>query len=158
MTAATSNEPAASADFSKERVICEFWSSAGESNAINELAGSLPLGLGLLIYAPMYVFKALNIGSSIRYTLTNARVRVDKGVMKKTINSVPLADIVDARVVDFVPFTRTGNIELLGPSGIALKLHGLQNPAPAAATIMDAVRARAGVQKVLADQKAAKAP
>lgn len=141
----------------KERIICEFWSSAGESNGVNELAASIPLGLGLLIYAPMYVFKTFFIDSAIRYTLTGSSIRVDKGMSRKTIKTIPLDEIVDVRVVDYLPFTRTGNIELVGKLGVLYKMCGVQDPTPAAKTIEDAVQSRVQTEKVLLDQRTAKA-
>lgn len=158
MTAATASKSASPADeFKDERTITEFWASLGESNTVNRAAANLPLGLGIFLYVPAYLLKALNLTGAIRYTLTNRRIRVDRGVLKKTTKFVRLEEIDDVRLANDIPFTRTGDLEIVSKGTVVLRLVGIQDPRPRLKTILDAVRSRIEVEKVLADQRLAAA-
>lgn len=143
-------------NFSGERTIIEYWASVGESNAANRFASSLPWFLGGPIYLALYVAKALNLGAAVRYTLTNRRLRVDRGMRKRTVQSIPLEEIEDVRLAESLPFTRTGDLEIISGGKVALRMRGIQDPAPARLTILDAAQARAQVQKVLRQQQRAR--
>lgn len=167
-----------------ERVICEFYPSLNENNGINRLAASLPLGLGLFIYAPAYVAKAavpmtLEIVRSlpmilrillvpvtlplkllggpllVRYVLTTMRLRVDHGLTRTAAHSVPLENIDHVRLQDETTFTRTGNLEIVSNGRAVLTLVGVQNPRPSLQTILDAVHSRKEVEKVMHRQRQA---
>ena len=143
--------------FADERTITEFWASLGASNKTNTAAAGMPFGLGILLYFPLYVMKSLFVGSAIRYTLTNRRIRVDRGVAKRTVESFPLEEIVDVKLDDYIPFTRTGTLIVEGKSGELGRLSGIQDPEPARKTIMEAVRSRIEVSKVMQQQAMAPA-
>lgn len=147
----------ASNPYAGERPIIEFWASMGESNSLNQLAAKLPWILGGPIYFVLYVLKAVNVFSAVRYTLTNRRLRVDRGMRKNTVQSIPIEEIEDVRLVNEAKFTRTGDLEVISRGKVVLTMAGIQDPAPARLTILDAVRARVQVQKVLDMQSRAKA-
>lgn len=148
----TNGSPASVGDWSGERTITEFFPAPRESGAIYKLANKIPLGLGLLIYAPAYVARALNPFGVIRYTLTDRRLRVDRGTTKSTIRFVPLEDIDEIRVRDYAKFTRTGDLDIIHKGEVVLTMVGIQDPEPVRKTILDAVKARVLVQKILAEQ------
>lgn len=145
--------PKAPNPFQGERTIAEFWPSLNQSNASNTVAANLPLGLGVLVYIPAYVAKAANIFSAVRYTLTNRRLRLDKGVRKATAQYVLLEQIQDIGIKNENSFTRTGDLEILVNGRVEMTLVGVRDPKPASQTILDAVHARVQVDRILADQK-----
>src|SRR5262249_14602146 len=122
----------------REQTICEFWPSVSENNAPNYLAGRMPLGLVILVYFPAYVAKVLNVFTAVRYTLTNQRLRVERGMRKAVVQSIPLEEIADVRLANEVPFTRTGDLEIVCKGQVALRMVGLQDPRPTRQTILDA--------------------
>lgn len=144
--------------FADERTIQEFWAGIGETNNVNQGMSRLPWFIGGPIYFLIYILRGINIFSAIRYTLTNRRIRVDRGMKKTTVLSIPLDDIEDIRLVDELAFTRTGNLEVIISGGnVGLTMAGIQDPTPTRLTIMDAVRARKQVQDVLQQQSRARA-
>lgn len=142
--------------FAGERTIQEFWAGIGESNGVNQFLGSMPWPISGPIYFLLYVVRAANIFSTVRYTLTNRRIRVDRGMRRTTVNSVPLEEIEDVRLVNEIPFTRTSDLEILSGGKVVLTLAGIQDAEPKRRTILDAVRARTQVLKVLEQQKRAR--
>jgi hypothetical protein len=136
-----------------ERTITEFWSSLGENDSWYQLANRIPYGLGILVYAPMYLLKVFRLRSAVRYTLTNRRLRVDRGIPKKTAEAIPLEEIDDVRVRDWVTFSRSGDLEVLRNGSIAMTMKGVRDPEAVRRTILDAVHARVEVQKVVQAQQ-----
>lgn len=143
-------------NFAGERVLTEFWPSAREDGRAMKLATSLPKALGFLIYAPLYILRAIDIFGIIRYTLTDQRIRVDRGMRREVIQSIPLDDIEDIRLVDHSPFTRTGTLEVVCKGAVQLKMVAISDPEPALRTIQKAVQSRISTQKVLRQQREAK--
>ena len=140
-------------DWSGEGTICAYWASLNETNALNAVASKIPFGLGIFVYVPLYLIKVFN-PNAIRYTLTNRRIRVDQGFGGKVVKSVALDDVADVRVVDELAFTRTGNVEIVGPDGdVLMTMSGIQDPRPVRQTILDAVHSRIEIEKVLDQQR-----
>lgn len=152
MTEATAT-PQSEQDWSGERTITEFFPAPNESNALYKFANSLPLGLGLLIYAPAYVVRVLNPFGILRYTLTNRRLRLDRGTQKSTVRYVALEDIDDVRVRNYMKFTRTGDLEIVSKGEVMLRMVGIQDPEPVRRTILDAVKARVQVEAILKKER-----
>lgn len=140
-------------DWTGERTITEFFPALSENSGLYKLANSIPLGLGLILYAPLYVIRAINPFAVLRYTLTNRRIRVDRGTRKNTIRSIALEDIDEIRIRDYLKFTRTGDLEVISKGEVVLLLSGVQDPEPIRKTILDAVRARVQVAEILNRQK-----
>lgn len=152
VVAGPSSSPAAG-----ERTVTEFWSSLGENDSWYQLANRIPYGLGILVYAPVYLLKVFRLRSAVRYTLTNRRLRLDRGIPKRTAAEIPLEHIDDIRVKDWVTFTRSGDLEVLRNGSVAMTLKGIRDPESVRRTILDAVHARVEVQKVLQAQESAPA-
>ncbi|QDU60087.1 hypothetical protein Pan216_09240 [Planctomycetes bacterium Pan216] len=153
----TASETPSPTPFGPERTITAYWATLGESNAANSVANALPLGLGLLIYVPAYLLKGLNVFSCIRYTLTNRRLRVDRGIQRRTVQSVPLEEIEEIRLANELEFTRTGDLEIVSQGRVVLRMVGIQDPRPARQTILDAVEARIQIGRIVERQAKARA-
>jgi hypothetical protein len=166
-----------------ERTIVELWPTLETSRRLNAFAderrnpfigGALYLLgdlLRVLVYcldvskylavAGLNVLRRLfgaepiqsRVRSIVRYTLTNRRLRVDEGPAKRTAQFVPLEDIDEIRLVQTRVRSRTADLEILKGGTTILTLHGIHDPVSARQTILDAVRARIEVAKVLEQQK-----
>lgn len=142
--------------FAGERTIGEYWAGIGESNSVNEVLGKLPWIVSGPVYFLLYVVRAVNIFTSVRYTLTNRRIRVDRGMKRSVQQSIPLEEIEDIRLKEEIQFTRTGDMEVVSGGQVVLTMFGVQDPGPARLTMLDAVRARTQVLKVLDQQNRAR--
>lgn len=167
-------------DWQDERTITSFMASMCESNAAHRMVAALPRALGSLVYVLLWLLCWVFIAAFFilvvvplalvgvrlpmewmftRYTLTNRRMRVDRGLAKKTTQWVPLEEIEDVRLVDPIAATRTGDLELVRDGQVVLRMVGIQDPEPARQTILDAVQARVSVQKAIEQlQRAKQAP
>lgn len=139
----------APSEFADERVIRDIWPALFQSNGLYQLASKIPLGLGLFLFVPVYLVKVLNVFSAPRFTLTTRRLRLDRGVHKRIEDYVLLDDIEEVRIAEEVPFTRTGNLEIICNGKVRMTLNGVQDPLPARHNILSAVQARKSVQAVL---------
>jgi hypothetical protein len=139
-----------------ERTITEFWSIGG-SNLSHEAAGRLPFGLGVLIYFPVYLLNAALVLAHIRYTLTNRRIRVERGVTKKVVQSIALEDIDDLVVTRDESFTRTGDIDVVSGGQVILTMNAVQSPWPTRQTMLDAIVSRKELSAIFKQQEAARA-
>lgn len=135
-----------------ERTITEYIAGDGVKQT-SGLARSLPGLIGGPIYAVAYLLRGVNIFGTTYYTLTNRRVVVRQGVMRKEVRSVPLESIDDIRIANENTFVRTGDLELLKDGKVVSTLVGVQDPWPARQTMLDAVHARVEIQKVLDRQR-----
>jgi hypothetical protein len=100
-----------------------------------------PLGWFLLL--PVYFWKILPFLAK-RYTLTNRRVMVQKGLRPAPVQEVPLSEIEDVRVVtdDNSAFYRAGTLEVVAKGGrVALTLPGVPEPESFRQAILNACRA-----------------
>ncbi|HMF15964.1 MAG TPA: PH domain-containing protein [Gemmataceae bacterium] len=117
-----------------EARVREAWPSVARSPAIASLGKLLT---GTIILAPLawllmslaYFGKLLPFAAT-RYTLTNRRVMIRKGLKGKPGKEVPLADIDDVRVVTDgnSTFFRAGTIEIIHNGQVMLSLPGVPEP------------------------------
>lgn len=139
-----------------EKLIVEYLGRPGGTKA-NALAEKLPGILGGPIFLVNYLAQGLNLFGSTFYVVTNRRIKVAQGVMRQEIESVPLEDITDVRVANENHFSRTGDLECTLRGGRVFRMIGIQDPWPARQTILDAVHARVEIEKVLEQQRRARA-
>jgi hypothetical protein len=82
--------------------------------------------LGWLLLAPFYFLKILPFQAR-RYTLTNRRLMIQRGLGAKVAQEVELAHITDVRLRDgsWDPFYRTGTLEILSDGKVVMALEGV---------------------------------
>jgi hypothetical protein len=85
--------------------------------------------VGWMLMLPFYFLKVLPI-VGFRYTLTNRRVMIQTGWLRKIKQEMSLADIDDIRVVrdGNSLYFRSGTIELLSGGGVKMTLTGVKEP------------------------------
>jgi Bacterial PH domain len=115
-----------------EAMVREVWPSVVEAQS--GLAGlgqmlikSIVLApLGWLLLAPLY-FKKILPFLSTRYTLTNRRLMIQRGLKPAPVKEVALADIDDVRVAadSHNVFYKSATLEVLTKGGVALTLVGV---------------------------------
>jgi hypothetical protein len=131
-----------------EAMIRECWPSVvARGGGIAHVAAALMktvvlAPLGWLLLGPLFV---LRIAPFIcrRYTLTNRRLMIRKGLRPSPVQELPLDKIDDVRLgpggVD--PFFRCGDLEVVSNGQVALKLRGVPEPDSFSHAIVNAVRA-----------------
>jgi hypothetical protein len=98
--------------------------------------------LGFLVLLPAFLLK---FGPFVckRYTLTNRRLMIQRGLKPVPVQEVALADIDDIRLdsagVD--PFYISGTLEVIGKGQVILRLPGVPEPEGVRLAILNAVRA-----------------
>jgi hypothetical protein len=118
-----------------EAVIREAWptvldASAGAAGLGKKLIRSVFLApLGWLLLAPLY-FKKILPFLARRYTLTNRRVMIQRGLKPVPAQEVALADIEDVRLAagSFDEFYESGTLEVIVKGQAALALTGVPEP------------------------------
>jgi putative membrane protein len=89
---------------------------------------SIPLGLAVLL-VPIYYHIRRNM---IRYTLTDAKLEVDSGLIARTTHNIPLSKIQNVTVSASIPqrILRFGNVIVDNASEMdgATVLHNINNP------------------------------
>ncbi len=82
-------------------------------------------------------------GLQKRYTLTNRRLMVQRGVRARPKQEVALADIDDVRLVEdsYNPFYRAATLEVLSGGKVVLTLTGVPEPEAFRQSILNAVYA-----------------
>lgn len=117
-----------------EALIREVWPSVAATPAAASLGRALICSivgapLGWLLLAPVYFAKLLPFVAK-RYTLTNRRVMIQRGLKPKPSREVPLVDIDDVRVQRDAnsEFYRAGTLEILAHGKVALTLPGVPEP------------------------------
>ena len=89
---------------------------------------SIPLGLALLL-VPVYYHIRRNM---IRYTLTDAKLEIDSGLIARTTHNIPLSKIQNVTVSASVPqrILRFGNVIVDNAAELdgATVLHNINNP------------------------------
>lgn len=130
-----------------EAIIRERWRSLDSHPRAATLARKLICSivlapLGWLVLAPFFVLKILPFLAK-RYTLTNRRLMVCRGMQSKPIREVPLADIDDVRVLRDAnsDFYRAGTMEVFSQGHIVLTLPGVPEPESFRNGILQASRA-----------------
>jgi hypothetical protein len=98
--------------------------------------------LGWLLLLPLFG-KRLLPGLSKRYTLTNRRLMVQRGLRPKPAQEIALADIDEVRLVDgsFDPFYLSGTLEVISKGQVALTLPGVPEPEGFRHAVVNAVKA-----------------
>jgi uncharacterized membrane protein YdbT with pleckstrin-like domain len=140
-------QPVAAASVSlpvTERIIREVWPSVTVVPAAAALGKSLirsiilaPLGWMLLL--PIYFLKILPFLAK-RYTLTNRRLMIQRGLKPKPSHEVALSEIDDARIVESTidTFYRSATLQALSGGKVALQLPGVPDPESFRHAILDA--------------------
>ena len=90
--------------------------------------------------APLYFKKILPFVAK-RYTLTNRRLMIQRGLKPRPRQQVALADIDDVRLVDnsYNSFYRAGDLEVIGGGQVKLKLTGVPAPESFRRSILNAL-------------------
>jgi hypothetical protein len=98
--------------------------------------------LAWFLMAPLYFKKVLPFLAK-RYTLTNRRVMVQRGLKPKPRQEVALADIDEVRLVEstYSAFYRAADLEVISGGQVKLKLTGVQEPEAFRQSILNAVMA-----------------
>jgi Bacterial PH domain len=98
--------------------------------------------LAWLLLAPFYFKKVLPFLAK-RYTLTNRRLMVQRGLKAKPKQEVALSDIDDVRLVEgsYNPFYRAATLEVLSGGKVVLTLTGVPEPEAFRQSTLNAVYA-----------------
>jgi uncharacterized membrane protein YdbT with pleckstrin-like domain len=98
--------------------------------------------LAWLMMAPLYFKKILPFLAK-RYTLTNRRLIIQRGLKPKPTHEIALADIDDVHLVEssFSPFFKAADLEVISGGKVKLKLTGVQEPEAFRRSILNAVMA-----------------
>lgn len=85
--------------------------------------------LGWFVMLPFYFLKILPFVAR-RYTLTNKRLMVQRGLWPLAVQEVPLTDIDEVRVKkdDNSDFFRAGDLEIISKDQVVLTLAGVPEP------------------------------
>lgn len=128
-----------------EARIRERWPSVAAHPGVASLGRLLTrTGIGVLLAWPLlgfFYFMKLAPVFGTRYTLTNRRLMIRRGVSGKPEKEVPLAAIDEVRVVKDgnSDFFRAGNLEILSGGKVVLTLPGVPEPDSFRHNIMSAV-------------------
>jgi uncharacterized membrane protein YdbT with pleckstrin-like domain len=114
-----------------EARIREAWPSVARASAIASLGRLLThtillAPLGWLLMSALYFGKLLPFVAT-RYTLTNRRLMIRKGIKGKPSQEIPLSEIDDVRIVTDAnsDFFRAATLELLSKGQVRMKLAGV---------------------------------
>jgi hypothetical protein len=117
-----------------EAMIRETWPGVNDVPAVAGLAHTLMrtiilAPLAWLLLAPCY-FKKIMPFIAKRYTLTNRRVMIRRGLKPKPTREVALADIEDVRIEDGTlnSFYRTATLEIVAHGSVAMRLRAVKDP------------------------------
>jgi len=101
--------------------------AAGLGRALTRTIVLAPLAW--LLLAPVYFLKVLPFFAR-RYTLTNRRLMVQRGLKAKPRQEVLLADIDEVRLVEgsYDPFFRSSTMEVVSGGQVVLTLKGVPDP------------------------------
>jgi hypothetical protein len=117
-----------------EALIRQTWPSVAASSGIARLGQALTrtivlAPLGWVIMAVPYFVKVLP-GMARRYTLTNRRVMIQRGIKPSPTAEVALADIDEVRIMtgSYSEFFRAATLEIISKDRVALTLPGVPEP------------------------------
>jgi hypothetical protein len=115
-----------------EATIREAWPSVAATPGLSNLAAGLIKSivlapLGWLLLAPL-LGKKLSPFICRRYTLTNRRLMIQRGLKPTPVEEVALADIDDVRLTSVNAFFRCGDLEIVAKGQVKLKLVGVPEP------------------------------
>jgi Bacterial PH domain len=96
--------------------------------------------LGWLLMAPLYFVKILPFLAR-RYTLTNRRLMVQRGLQARPRQQVALADMDDVRIAEGTQdsFYRSANLEVLSQGKVVLELRGVPDPEGFRVSVLNAL-------------------
>ena len=130
-----------------EALIREVWPSVTTMPAVASLGRALirsivAAPLGWLLLAPVYFLKILPFVAR-RYTLTNRRLMIQRGLQPKPSHEILLADIDDVRVQRDAnsEFYRAGTLEIISQGKVVLTLPGVPEPESLRQSIIAAYKA-----------------
>jgi hypothetical protein len=131
-----------------EAIIREVWPSVtGAQPALAALCEKMQRSIVLaplawLLLAPLYFVKILPFLAR-RYTLTNRRLMVQRGLKPVPSEEVALADIDDVRLVSGSAsgFYRSGTLEVLAGGQVKMTLRGVPEPESFRHAVLNACRA-----------------
>jgi hypothetical protein len=130
-----------------EAIIREVWPSVaawpGAANLGRALIKSIVAApLGWLILAPFYFLKILPFRAT-RYTLSNRRLMIRRGLQPQPVEEVALAAIDDVRQVldGNSKFFRAGTLEVISQGKVVLTLPGVPEPESFRHNVVDACAA-----------------
>ncbi len=130
-----------------EALIRQVWPSVAASSGIASLGQLLTktiilAPLGWIIMALPYFLKVLP-GMARRYTLTNRRVMIQRGIKPTPVDQVALSEIDDVRIREgsFNPFFRAATLEIFSKGNMALTLPGVPEPESFRQSIINACKA-----------------
>jgi hypothetical protein len=98
--------------------------------------------LGLLMLAPLFALKFAPFVCT-RYTLTNRRLMIRKGLKPVAVSEVPLEQIDEVRLdpAKIDPFFVSGTLEIISKGQVVLTLPGVPEPEGFRHAIINAVKA-----------------
>ena len=89
---------------------------------------SIPLALALLLIPAYYHIRR----NSVRYTVTDAKLEIDRGLVSRTTRNIPLSKIQDVTVSATIPQRLLGFGDLIvdnaSEAGGSTVLHNINNP------------------------------
>ncbi len=117
-----------------EALIRETWPGVNDVPGVAGLAQTLMRTIVLaplawLLLAPCYFKKILPFIAK-RYTLTNRRVMIRRGLKPKPTREVALPEIDDVRIEEgsFNSFYRTATLEIVSKGQVAMRLGAVKDP------------------------------
>jgi hypothetical protein len=148
-----------------EAMIREVWPTIMDgSPAIAALGSKL---IKTVFLAPLgWMLNGLLFGKKFmpfvckRYTLTNRRLMVRRGLRPASVHEVALKDIDDVRLDanSYDAFYRSGNLDVVSGGNVVLKLTGVPEPESFRHAIINAVKAWGGPDKLKGPFLPASAP
>jgi hypothetical protein len=130
-----------------EGMIREVWPSVAAHPGVASLGRTLTrtiIGapLAWLLLAPFYFLKILPF-LAMRYTLTNRRVMIRRGLRPTPTHEVALTDIDRVEIVPDAnsDFYRAGTLEIMSQGKVALRLPGVPEPESFRHAIVNAYKA-----------------
>jgi uncharacterized membrane protein YdbT with pleckstrin-like domain len=127
-----------------EKVIREVWPSVTVIPAAAALGKTLIRSivlapLGWLLLLPIYFLKILPFAAK-RYTLTNRRLMIQRGLKPKPSHELALIAIDDAQIVESTidTFYRSATIDVLSGGKVVLQLPGVPDPESFRHAVLDA--------------------
>jgi len=127
-----------------ERIIREVWPSvtavpAAAALGKNLIRSIILAPLGWLLLLPIYFLKVLPFVAK-RYTLTNRRLMIQRGLKPKPSHEVALSEFDDAQIAESTidTFYRAATINVLSQGKIVLQLPGVPDPESFRHAVLDA--------------------